>query len=172
MLGIALGKRGVDRTSQVIGTGLVGGQRLGGIVGAHANDRVGPQHLPSLSAGEVRLPHMNAVGPHLERALDVIIHHEGNVVGTAHGKHFAGKLAATRMADVLLAQLHERRPAQDCLLNDIAKASSIEPTGVGYGIYRKAATQGVSICGTAAIGRGPLREGHKWRPAPPCRRSS
>ena len=172
VLRIPLGRRGVDRASQVVGTGLVGGQRLGGVVGAHANDRVGPQHLPSLGAGEVRLAHMDTVGPHLKRALDVIVHHEGNVVSTAHGKHLAGKFAATLVTDVLLAQLHKRRPAQDCLLNDIAKASPIEPTRVGYGINRKAATQGVSICGAFTIGRGPLRGGHRWRLAPPCRRSS
>ena len=172
MLRIPLGRCGVDRASQVIGTGLVGGQRLGGIIGTHANDRVGPQYLPSLSAGEVRLAHVDAIGSHLKCALDVIVHHKGNLVGAAHGKHFAGKLAATCMADILLAQLHERRPTQDCLLNDIAKTSSTEPTGVSHGIYRKAATQGVFICGAATIGRGPLRGGHRWRPAPPCRRSS
>ena len=78
-------------------------------------------------------------------------------MGTAHGKHFSGKFAAAGVADILLAQLHERRPAHTCLLDDVAKTPPTEPTGVGHGIDRKAATQGVSIRGAAAIGGSPLR---------------
>ena len=157
MLSIALGGRCIDRASQIIGTGLVGGQRLGGVVGAHANDGVGAQHLAGLGAGKVRLAHVDAISSHLECAFDVVVHHKGDVVGATDGKHLAGKLATTGVVDVLLAQLHERRSTQDGLFHDVAEPPPVEPARVGHGIDRKAATQGVSICVASARGAGPLR---------------
>lgn len=126
---------------EIVGPRGLRGDGLLDVVRRDADDLIRPEQCAGAGTGEVALPDVDAVGPHLDRNLHVVVDDAHDAAAAAEGDKAARFVEEILPAHMLFAQLDEGGTAVDGGPDAAEEVLRIRATTRGRSRHRAAAAQ-------------------------------